>query len=680
LPSSVPFAEWADRERMRLAGRAALACAELVERATGSGDWMEAIRRAEQWLTLEPCSEAAAARLLALRAQTGDVGGAIAFYEGFRSRLHTELTLAPGAELVALAEGIRRSAPSPPPALVPRGVPTSPVSALPLVGRESEFARLRVRWESAAAGRRQLVLLTGEPGIGKTRLAREFASYVKLQGATILYGRAYEVEQGVPYAALTGVLRAALDAPGLAGVDAASLGELSRIVPEIATRFRSGVAPPANDFETGRVRLLEAAGLLFENLAFEAPVLLLLDDLPWADEATLTALHYLWRRLPDTPLLLLATARAADISANAALERVLSAASREAPEAIERIPLAPLGTEAIARLAAEAGISANCTREGEPLAAVLARESGGNPLFLSEALRARLEGSESPASRESVRLAVAELTGDLSPPARQLLQAAAALGRHFPLPLAAAVAGLPHPEAIGALEELLAQRLLQRVDYEYDFVHDLLRQSVYGELSPERCRMLHRSAYERLAPREGEEVGLERASGLAMHAVQGELAPAAHYWLLHAAERAKAVFAGAEAERFLAQAVEFAATAAEHRTVWEHIGDLRRAQSRFGAAALAFHHALGHTEPGSAVRLGLRIKLLDASLRSGVLRLPDAAAAISTLVEDAGEAGSAFLRDALRVAASAYLLAGDLGRAEEHALRAVEAARSAEEP
>nr|MBA2243544.1 hypothetical protein [Gemmatimonadota bacterium] len=170
---------------------------------------------------------------------------------------------------------------------------------------------------------------------------------------------------------------------------------------------------------------------------------------------------------------------------------------------------------------------------------------------------------------------------------------------------------------------------------------------------------------------------LERAGALAMHAVQGELAPAAHHWLLHAAERAKAVFAGAEAERFLAQAAEFATSAAEQRAVWERIGDLRRAQTRFGAAALAFHHALGHTESGSTARLGLRIKLLDASLRSGVLRLPDADAAIATLIEDAGEAGSAWLRDALRVAASAYLHAGDLARAEEHALRALDAARGA---
>jgi DNA-binding SARP family transcriptional activator/tetratricopeptide (TPR) repeat protein len=673
LPSSVEFAHWADGERARLARRAASAFEGVIERAAAAGAWGEALRWTERWLALDPCSGAAAERSMTLRAQLGDTAGALDFHEAFRARVREELGVEPAAGIEALAERIRRS---PPAHALTAGSAAQPPAEPPLVGREPEFRRIAERWNEAVAGRHQLVLLVGEPGMGKTRLAHEFGRWVGLRGATVLRGRSYRIEQGVPYAGLLGVLRAALGAPGLAAVGGAALGELARLVPEIATRFRSGVAPPSADLETGRVRLLEAFRELIENLAFEAPVLLVLDDLPWADEATLSAVHYIWRRLPDVPLLVLGTARTADLDANAPLDRLLATVRHEDAGDAASIQLTPLDRQAIAQLAAfMSGPGATAT--GDDVVAELERESGGNPLFVIAALRARATGGGATAARESLRAGTAEMLAALSPDEGSLLRAAAVLGRPFPLPLGGAVAALDHDRAVAALEVLLERRLLRGVEYEYDFVHDLIREAVYEGLGVERRAMLHRRAWARLAPRADEDVGLERASAVARHAIGAGLRAEGYTWLLRAAQLAKSVFAGEEAEELLTRATDFAESAAELRTAWEWMGELRHAQSRFAAAAEAYRRAISHTDPGTRDRTGLRVKLLDTSIRAGLVSITDAAPIFDDLLVDAATAGRGCHRDALLAAANGYLRSGELLPAEQYAIRAMDAAREA---
>jgi DNA-binding SARP family transcriptional activator/tetratricopeptide (TPR) repeat protein len=673
---SSPFDEWADRQRSRLAARASTAYAALTDAAAAQGRWAEAVQWAEQWALREPFSELAVCRLVALRAQTGDRAGALAEYDSFRTRLHAELGVAPGSDLEDLAERLQRLPVTPP--LRPPPTPAVPRSLrvpVPLVGREAEFARLHAAWESVRAGERRFLLVTGEAGIGKTRLVQEFGSWADLEGATVLRGRAYEVEREVPYSTLAGVLRGALHAPGLAGTDAACLGELSRIVPEFATRYRGLTVPLAADLETGRLRVLDALRTVFENLAYEAPVLLIVDDLAWADPATLAALHYLWRGLDATALLVLATARSFDTSAEEPVQQLLNSLRREAADAVDRILLEPLPLESIARLAHELGGNSL----DNTLAMALREETGGNPLFLIEALRARLEGSATSAS-PTVRAVVAERVGSLTTAAHELLRAAAVLGRNFPFPFAAALASLRHPEAIAALEELLSRRLLQQVEYGYDFLHDVVRQTVYEDLGTERRRLLHRLALERLTPVHGEAVGLERASRLALHAERSELPNEAVHWLLRSAALARDIFAGTEAERFLERALEASESGSERGTILEQIGDVRFAQSRFAAAALTYRQVIPAIAPGSTERLRIRTKLLDASLRAGLFDLESAADAIGRLTTDAEAAGPVCHRDVLIAVASAHLRAGHFASAETHAAGAVAAARAAAIP
>lgn len=673
------FDEWADRQRARLVARAAAAFAALADAAAAAAKWGEALQWVEQWLAREPFSEDAAARLIALRARAGDRGGALAAYEAFRKQLQNSFGVTPGPQIEGLVARIQRapagalgSSIRPVSSTQVVAAPAEKVTALPLVGREADFASLHRSWDTVRAGQRQFVLLAGEAGIGKTRLAQEFADWAQLEGATVLRGRAYEMERTVPYTLLAGLLRGALEAPGLAAVDAASLAELSRIVPEFATRFRGVQAPFAADLDTGRVRLLEALRDLVDNLAFEAPVLLLLDDLVWADEPTLVALHYLWRRLGHVPLFVLATARSFGPPIEEPVQSWLNSLARDAPGAVNHLTLEPLREQDLVRLATELGV----TLPDRSSVTLLREETGGNPLFVAETLRARLEGS-GPGVSQTVRAVITERVSRLNPAARELLRAAAVLGRRFPFPFAAALAKLPQSDALDALEELLLRRLLQQVELGYDFLHDVVRETVYDGLGSERRRLLHQMAVERLAPAQGDAVGLERASTLAMHALRAGLRREAREWLVHSAELARQLYAGSEAERFLEEALETEESENARAAILERIADLRFAQSRFGHAALTYHAVLSSSACTDSDRLRVRSRLLDASLRSGLLDLENARHTVQQILRDAEAAGHSQHRDLLLVLASAELRSGAFQSAQEHAVCAVAAARAA---
>jgi DNA-binding SARP family transcriptional activator/tetratricopeptide (TPR) repeat protein len=679
LRDSSAFDHWADGERARLAERAARACAQLTHRALEHGAWDAALRRADDWLAIMPLSEAAWKGRILARARAGDRAAALEDFELFRRRLAAELAVEPGPEICELVGRVRRGesgARAPAPA---SRAPSTPARDLPMLGREQEFARLGEHWREARGGCPQLVVVSGEPGIGKTRLCEEFVRVAALDGATVLRTRAYEIERGIPYGSLTGLLRCALDAPGLAAVDAAALGEISRVVPEVRRRFAAGVAAPSSDLQAGRVRLLEAWVAMVEAIAYETPLLLLIDDLPWADEATVTALHYLWRRTGGLPLLILATAREEDL-ADGVVARLLATAAREKPLQLHRVRLGPLEHAAIARLI-ELARDAPSAAELETPAAALERDSGGNPLYLLEMLNARREGKADLGAGDNLSGLIAERLERLPPVAHELLRGAAVLGRRFPLPLATSVVGLSSLDALNALEELLRRRLVQQVQYGYDFAHDLVREVVYTGMTGERRRALHERAFARLVPTDQDEAaGLELASTLALHASRAELRSEALHWLLAAAEHARRLFAGAEAEAYLADAAEAAQSRAEHRRVWEQRGDLHRARCHFAKAAMAFLQARQWTSAGSAERLRLRIKILDALLHCDALDREALEITLEPLLADAGTAGGSLHRDALMAAAHACLRTGNLAGALRHGEQAVEVARACDEP
>lgn len=695
LPGSTTFEHWADRERERLRTRLAESLDTLIDAATAAGDWNEALRRAQRRFDIDRLSERAAARLIELHHQSGDRARALALYDSIATQFVAELGVPPTRELAALAERIRQAPATPRYATSPAtgaGAKGSPAFQLPLVGRAAEFSELMDQWAVACTGAQRIIVIDGEEGVGKTRLAADFRRWVAMRGATTLWSRAYEIERQIPYATLAGALREAMHAPGLAGIDDRTPSELGRIVPEFAKRFaRAEVGPGSAGLEAGRLRIVEAARDVIDSIAYETPVLYVVDDLQWADEASLAALNYICRALPDSPLLLLITVRGVELVPTDPAMSLLNTLLRDARGAACRMTLEPLDEAAICEALAQLDPA---PREERLEASALLRESGGNALFLTELLRARHADQKAAATSDGddarrnrgtadrLSMLAADRFDRLPDEARRLLEAAAVLGRQFPLPLATGVATLDAAAATDAIDLLLRRGLLRTVEYGYDFAHGVLRREVLAVMGSARRAMLHARVYAQLEPAAAtqlDEIGVERSHSLAHHAAQGGLHAEAHRWYLHAADRAIRLYAGEEAEAALRSALEHAVDDDTKRATLVQIGNLAWARSDYGGAARAYRTALEVCRDPDE-RLQLRIRILDAGLRGGILETRDADDMATQLLVEATAAGPAPLRDLLAALAEAYSHAGRRDDAVARAVRAVDAARSAGDP
>src|SRR5712692_8103670 len=453
----------------------------LYERA---GDAERAIETVTRWLSFDPLNEEGYRRLMRLRFSQGDRAGALRAYANGRAVLAEQLQVEPEPETVALAKRMRHTAPVRSPQirslLPPHASPGQPPANLlegPFLGRSAEFGTLIECYQRVHAGQPQLVLLQGETGIGKTRLTTEFVRWAQAQGADVLAGRALQTGRQLPYQPLIDVLRRQLEQER-APDDLLSdvwLAELCRLLPELRDRYPD-LPVPATDEALGHHRLFEATARLVQLWAARRPLVLLLDDMQWADTATLDLLLYLARSLAEQPapvLLLLNLRTGADPSPS--VQSTWMIALRRT-----RIPLTALALAAFTReetrqfIQALAwaerplevgnnGTTGACPENGEastlrdvlePFANWLYFQTRGQPLYLVETLkelRARViilpslqeNGSwglvlragllaQTPVSElipSSVRELIRSQLGRLTPSAWALLVAGAALGQ-----------------------------------------------------------------------------------------------------------------------------------------------------------------------------------------------------------------------------------------------------------
>jgi predicted ATPase/DNA-binding winged helix-turn-helix (wHTH) protein len=372
-------------------------------------------------------------------------------------------------------------------------------------GRGTEIDALLAAWRQAVAGTRQVVLVAGEPGIGKTRLAVEFSHGVHAEAASVLFGRCDE-EVGTPFQPFVEALRQFVDAcpaeqlPERLG---RYLGELVCLRPELAQRV-PGIAPtPVSDAETARYRLFEAVTEWFAAMCHTGPVLLVVDDLHWASRETALLLRHVVRSTQRARLLIIVTYRDTDLPRHHPVLRVIDDIQSDAT--VQRLHLRGLEIDAVHAFLATAAAESN------PADLTLARavhaRSEGNPLFAAELVRHLRasemlcrEGTGSLASLGvpgRVRSVIGRRLSRLSEAAQQALALASVVGREFPSAVLANVVGLGEDQLLPLLAEAIAARLVEETGPEtYRFTHALVRDALYDELGATRRVRLHRQVRE----------------------------------------------------------------------------------------------------------------------------------------------------------------------------------------
>jgi DNA-binding SARP family transcriptional activator len=532
--------EWLLGERERLRQRFLGALERLTALLQARGEVADAIGYAERLLLADPLREDAYRLLMRLHDGRGDRARALRTYHACAATLERELGVAPSAPTRQLYED-----------LLPTGAerPTRPAGSLggpPLVGRASEWTRLTTLWRAAEGGGARLLLVTGEPGIGKTRLVEELRSWCAHRGAATAEARSYAAEGALAYGPVVAWLRSAALAGSLDRLDRPRLAELARLLPELRSAV-PGLPPPQPLPDDDQRQVLFDA-LAQAILAPGGPLLLVADDLHWADRETLRFLHYLLRSGPDAPLLVAATARREELAGQHPLNDLL--AGLRGLERLVEVELGRLSREETGALAERFA--------GRPLgqgAERLFAETEGNPLFVVEALRAGWSSGErrlSPKVQAVIESRLARLPG----PARELVGVAATIGRAFTSDVLAAACDLDERALVGGLDELWRRRIVRDQGADaYDFTHDRVREVAYRTLSPARRRRTHLRVARALAELHASDPAPVAAQVAAHHELAG--APdEAVAWYQRGADVALRLHANAEAVRLLERALD----------------------------------------------------------------------------------------------------------------------------
>ena len=396
----------------------------------------------------------------------------------------------------------------------------APADRLRLAGREAELGLLRAAWEDACGHRAGFVLVSGEPGIGKSRLLEELAETARRSGGAVLTGRAFEGERSMFAQPLVDALASAADSLPAERLRAAAAGDgtLSRLVPELAPFTDAAPVLPAPTPAVERSQSFAAVTGFLRRLARGGPVLVAVDDLQRAGRSTIELLHYLARHLGSAQVLLAAAVR-----------------TGEGEDAVEllgpvgtTVPLGPLPLDAVALLAGRAG--------HESRAADVMRRTGGHPLFVVEVLRALTGGHGGlPASLQT---AVVDRVAGTGEETERLMRAAAVLGAAFDPLVAGELAGIPAAAALPSFERAFSARLLVARGRQYEFAHDVVREALLAATPSPTLLAWHARAADLLSA---------DPEAVAGHAEAiGDRPRAARAWL-NAAEAALARFVASDA-------------------------------------------------------------------------------------------------------------------------------------
>jgi DNA-binding CsgD family transcriptional regulator len=622
---------------------------------------------------------------------------------------------------------------------------SGPFAILPLTGRNEELSRLSGALAAADAGRGGAIFLVGESGVGKTRLLSALIDQASAKGFTVALGRAYPVETGVPYAvfsdALLPVLRA-LEPSVLTLLSRGGTAELVQLFPALESGGRAPAAPRGDPAEL-KARLLWNFAQFLSRFAAKRPLLIALENVQWADSASLELLHFVARQIGGDRILLVCTHNDPEHRGNSMLRSTEQ--SLRALGVVDRIRLDPLSEEAVNELVGRAfGLEGDVTQVAE-FAARLHRWTGGNPFFVEEMLKALVEGGRLHQRNgtwtgwdidelqvpRTIRDVVLGRLGDLSPAARGLADTAAVLGSRVTHDALTAVSGLAADALVAAVDELRRADVLNEREEEgdivYDFAHPLLQETLYAELGLARTRALHGSVAESLEKYYGA-TAMAHADELALHYSRSDarrLAPKAIRYLRAAGRDAAAKQANRESANYLATALALAERQGdlEEIELLELTQDLARVRQRLGdypgalelwerlraaaerhrlPAKLASIHrsmglacywssrheqALAHYEAGIAAAREARDPTLEARLHiangmcyQAIGRRTEAEHEVDRAIALAEEVGDvALLARVHRARLLLYVWTGPAEKAQEHGMRAIELAEASDQ-
>ena len=489
-----------------------------------AGDALAAAELAEAAIRADRFDEVAYRVLMAAYQKSGEPARALTAYERLRADLAESLGVDPAPETRSVHMALLAEVDPPPTTSGARRVS----GCVGLVGRVAELAQLTEAWSAASAGDPSLLLVTGEGGIGKTRLAEELAVTAETTGGRVLQVRCYASERSLFLQPVVEALAPTLEAlPAgrlreLAGPRAAALAGL---MPELVHTL-GPVDPPSGSADVEVRRAFEVLATVLRGLAAERPTLLLLDDLHNTGLATVDLLHYLARHAGSSRLLVVATLRAEEGAA----------ALDELAEVGDRLDVGPLSAEAVARLAAEVGRA--------DLASTILRRTRGHTLFVVETLRA-LAAGETRADETLQAVVLTRLRG-VGAETEELLRAGAVLGASVDPAVVAGMLDLPPHVAAQRCARAAAARLLLVADRHYEFANDLIQEVLY-DTTPMPVRIIHH--------RRAADLSAATPEVVARHAAAAQDWPRAARAFLVAGEQALARFAAADAEGLLCQAL-----------------------------------------------------------------------------------------------------------------------------
>lgn len=595
LGDAPAFDDWAAMQREVWNRRMGLILDRLSEIQFAHGEFSGATETASHWIALDALNEIAYRRKMRAHFAAGERGQALETYERCREILAAELGIEPEPDTITLAESIRiQSRLVHPNARKPVPRPQRPDTSVNFLGglftgRDREYQALLKCYESTAEGQPQLVVLRGEVGIGKTRLARKFIQSVSAQGAELLLGSAFEGGSHLPFQPLVEALRLRLtDGKSLTNlIDDIWLSPLSQLLPELRqynpSLSTTTVESPPSNTDITQAQLYEPLVQTMLALADQAPLLLFIDDFQWADSATLDLMQYSIRRWQDKAarILFLASLR------SDALRPMTQPEPQGRPQGLSvwldrtarevnpvHIELEPLGEQETVRM-----ILSILSPPDADFAQWLYKETHGQPFYLIEILKDLLERNVLHPKRQverhwtfsidsdhdlgqamrvpsTVHAVIRSRLNRLSPNAFSLLASGAVLDHRITFERMCAVSNISEDLALPALDELISSRLLLETPQpgmvnDYTFTNDMLRDVVYTEAGDSRRRLFHRRALDVL------EKGGESAAVLAHHAQAAGLAQAAFHYSLAAGREALRLSAMSDAIVHFEHALEF---------------------------------------------------------------------------------------------------------------------------